>query len=146
MNYVYIYLQMYVFAYLIIYKAVFCGWCLPCWWCWCLPGWCCLPCWCWCLPGWCLLCWWCWCLPGWCWCLPGWWMSSLFLIVSSGLVVSVRIYAADLPGGHTQRLLRAAAGLASKTKLQGKFARCDCSNYQLFMYSSRECFTELYVG
>ena len=64
-------------------------------------------------------------------------LSSLFLVVSSGMVVSVRIYAADLPGGHTQRLLRAAAALASKTKLQGKFAGCDCSNYQLFMYSSR---------
>ena len=62
---------------------------------------------------------------------------SLLVLVSSRLVVSVRIYAADLPGGHRQRLLRAAAGLASETKLQGNFAGCDCSNYQLFMYSSR---------
>ena len=81
----------------------------------------------WC-PGW---------RPGWrCppWCLPG--ASLVLLVVAGGVLPGVRphIHSRTRRRGHA-RALQCGGALACESKLQGKFAGCDSSNYQLFRYS-----------
>ena len=139
-------------------------WCPPCWSSWwlvaaiggvVLGGWWCPPCW----SSWWLVAaiggvvlggWW--CPPCW----SSWWLPSVEWSSVAGGV---------LPGGsrggwgcppwcppaYSQPDTRAGArkapqcggALACESTLQGKFAGCDCSNYQLFRFSFRDGFYRL---
>ena len=85
------------------------------------------------------------CCPPWC----RWWLvlSSVVSVVSvlSSVVSSVVSVAYMQPSTHagTRKAHQCGGGLACESKLQGKFAGCDCSNYQLFRCSSRESFYRL---
>jgi hypothetical protein len=128
-------------------------WWLPSWWCWwCLPGssgggaslggWC--P------RGWWLPSWWCWwCLPGSSgggaslggWCPRGWWLPSWWCWWC--LPGSSPAYSQPDTRAGARKAPQCGGALACESKLQGKFAGCDCSNYQLFRFSFRDGFYRL---
>ena len=66
--------------------------------------------------------------------LPG--ASLVVLVVAGGVLPGVRphIHSRTRRRGHA-RALQCGGALACESKLQGKFAGCDSSNYQLFRYS-----------
>ena len=140
-------------------------WCPPCWSSWwlvaaiggvVLGGWWCPPCW---------FSWW---LPSVEWSsvavgvLPvgprgGWWLPSVELSSVAGGVLPVGPRGGWwwcppwCPPAYSQPDTRAGArkapqcggALACESTLQGKFAGCDCSNYQLFRFSFRDGFYRL---
>ena len=83
----------------------------------------------------------------------GWWLVSGVLVVAAlpgVLVVAGGASLATSPAYSQPDTLAGArkapqcgGALACESKLQGKFAGCDCSNYQLFRFSFRDGFYRL---
>ena len=119
----------------------------------------------WC-PRWCPRRWWCgsfragavvwvvssvwvvggaWCPRWWCprrWCPRRWWCGSF----RAGAVVSSvcsLAYMQPTTQAGTRKAPQCGGALACESKFQGKFAGCDCSNYQLFRCSSWDGFYRL---
>ena len=85
-------------------------------------------------------------MPSWC---PSWWIieggggvlswcPSWWIIKGGGGVPSwcPSEYSQPTTQAGTRDAPQCGGALASESKLQGKFAGCDCSNYQLFMCPS----------
>ena len=80
--------------------------------------------------------------------VPPWWLVSSWLVAAFLVVLVVppwflaRIFTAGHAGG-ARKAPQCGGALACESKLQGKFAGCDCSNYQLFRCSFRDGFYRL---
>lgn len=113
-------LQIKVLPHLIIYRAIVrgSGW----WW---LPGG---------APRWLVSSWCRWCPRGGWWWLPG---------AGGGSLATSPAYSQPDTQAGARNAPQCGGALACETKLQGKFAGCDCSNYQLFRCSFRDGFYRL---